>query len=119
MVAWAGIERLRLGAVDDPCDMDVRARWPLGITHTPQDAIKSDGTVKVVSTKHTKLESTRSVVPATTAAAATSEAGEAKGQSEVRRTGAILGAVKDGRLAKREGLAMLWCRFAEKLGLQA
>ena len=119
MVAWAGIERLRLGAVDDPCDMDVRARWPLGITHTPQDAIKSDGTVKVISTKHTKLESTRSVVPATTAAAATSEAGEAKGQSEVRRTGAILGAVKDGRLGKREGLAKLWYRVAEKLGLKA
>ena len=54
MVAWAGIERLKLGALDDPTDMEVRARWPLGASHTP-----SDTTIKVTSTKHTKLTSTR------------------------------------------------------------
>lgn len=63
MVAWAGIERLKLGALDDPTDMEVRARWPLGVSHTP-----SDGSIKVTSTKHTKLTSTR--VVATPAAAA-------------------------------------------------
>lgn len=29
MVAWTGIERLRLGIADDTCHLDVRARWPL------------------------------------------------------------------------------------------
>lgn len=29
MVAWAGIERLRLGIADDTHHLDVRARWPL------------------------------------------------------------------------------------------
>jgi hypothetical protein len=58
MVAWAGIERLRLGALDDPTDMEVRARWPLGVSHVPP----GDG--KVTSTKHTKLTSTRAVASA-------------------------------------------------------
>lgn len=53
MVAWAGIERLRLGALDDPTDMEVRARWPLGVSHVPP------GGGKVTSTKNTKLTSTR------------------------------------------------------------
>jgi len=56
MVAWAGVERLQLGALDDPTDMEVRARWPLGVSHTP-----ADGSVRVTSTKHTKLTSTRVV----------------------------------------------------------
>ena len=64
MVAWAGIERLRLGALDDPSDMEVRARWPLGISHTPPDS------VKVGSTKHTKLTSTQAVAPAAAATTA-------------------------------------------------
>ena len=59
MVAWAGIERLQLGALDDPTDMEVRARWPLGISHTP-----GDGSARVTSTKHTKLTSTRVVAGA-------------------------------------------------------
>ena len=58
MVAWAGIERLRLGALDDPTDMEVRARWPLGVSPVP----RGDG--KVTSTKHTKLTSTRAVTSA-------------------------------------------------------
>ena len=58
MVAWAGIERLRLGALDDPTDMEVRARWPLGVSHAPP------GNGKVTSTKHTKLTTTRVVAPA-------------------------------------------------------
>jgi len=33
MVAWAAVERLRQGATDDPTDMDVRARWPLGTAY--------------------------------------------------------------------------------------
>jgi hypothetical protein len=33
MVAWAAVERLRKGATDDPTDMDVRARWPLGTAY--------------------------------------------------------------------------------------
>jgi hypothetical protein len=63
MVAWAGIERLRLGALDDPSDMEVRARWPLGVSH------QASG-VAVRSTKHTKFASTHAAAAPPTAPAA-------------------------------------------------
>lgn len=39
MIAWAGIERLRLG-MTDPLDFPVHARWPLDPT-APIASIKS------------------------------------------------------------------------------
>ncbi|KAJ1483317.1 hypothetical protein T484DRAFT_1896229 [Baffinella frigidus] len=66
MVAWATIERLRLGCSDAPSDLEVRARWPLGVAHVPAPPAGGAPSAKQRSpkhTKHTKLASTRVVAP--------------------------------------------------------
>lgn len=50
MVAWSAIERLRLGVSDDPSGLEVRARWPLGLSYAATDT--------PINTRHTKLPST-------------------------------------------------------------
>eukprot|EP00960_Hanusia_phi_P000308 8425-Hanusia_phi.AAC.1 len=53
MVAWAAVERLRMGVCEDPAELEVRARWPLGVSQTfPHE--------KPTSAKHTKLPHTTS-----------------------------------------------------------
>jgi hypothetical protein len=110
MAAWAAIERLRLGCSDDPTDLEgppapppaarrrgggqllesradasphaVRARWPLGVAHTP--APPADGTPggsgggrsgKPRSMKHTKIISTVAPAPAPQAPGSTGGGG--------------------------------------------